>query len=153
MAILQGVCSSLKQQLFLGVHDFRASGGDVFKMALYTSAANLGADTTTYTTAGEVSSSGTNYAAGGVTLSSLGVFVSNGVAYIDFADAVFTNVTLTARGALIYNSTPSANGESGALTNPAVCVLDFGADRTVTASNFTVQFPLPTSTTAIVRIG
>jgi hypothetical protein len=152
MAILQGVCSSFKQQLFLGVHDFRASGGDVFKMALYTSVADLGADTTTYTTAGEVSSSGTNYPAGGITLTSFGAFVSGGVAYVDFADAVFANVNLTARGALIYNSTPSANGESGALTNPAVCVLDFGADRTAASNNFTVQFPLPTSTTAIVRI-
>ena len=152
MAIAQTLCSSFKAEVLLGVHDFRATSGDTFKIALYTSAADLGANTTQYTTAEEIT--GTGYTAGGQTLTNLGVSVSNGVGFTTFANAVFTSSSFTARGALIYNTTPSATGANGAaLTNPAVCVLDFGADRTVYDNTFTITFPAAGSTTAIIRIG
>lgn len=152
MAIAQTLCSSFKAELLLGVHDFRATSGDTFKIALYTSAADLGANTTQYTATGETT--GTGYTAGGQTLTNLGVSVSNGVGFTTFANAVFTSASFTARGALIYNTTPSATDANGAaLTDPAVCVLDFGADRTVYDNTFTITFPAAGSTTAIIRIG
>lgn len=151
MAITQAACNSFKQQLMLAVHDFRATGGDTFKLALYTASATLDANTTAYTASGE--SSGTNYPAGGGTLTRLGTFLTAPTAFLDFQDLTFVNVTVTARGALIYNSTPSANSESGSpLTNPSVCVLDFGGDKVATAGDFTIIFPAATSTTAILRI-
>ena len=156
MAIVQSMCSSFKAEILLSVHDFRASGGDTFKLALYTSLASINANTTAYTTSNEVV--GTNYVAGGATLSSLGVTTVNtntstGVGYLNFSNLTFSNVTLTARGALIYNTTPSALSNSGAtLVNPAVCVLDFGSDKTATAGAFTIVFPTAGDTTAIVRI-
>jgi hypothetical protein len=151
MAISQAACNSFKQQLMLAVHDFRATGGDTFKLALYTASANLGSGTTAYTVTGE--SSGANYVAGGNTLTRLGTFLTAPTAFLDFADLTFTNVTVTARGALIYNTTPSANAEDGTpLTNPSVCVLDFGGDKTATAGDFTIIFPAATATTAIIRI-
>jgi hypothetical protein len=151
MPIAQTLCSSFKAEVLLGVHDFRAVGGDTFRIALYTAAADLGADTTQYTTAGQIT--GTGYTAGGLVLTNLGVSVANGVGFANFANAVFTSASFTARGALIYNTTPSATGANGAvLTNPAVCVLDFGADRTVSNSSFTVMFPAAGSNTAIIRI-
>jgi hypothetical protein len=156
MAITQGMCTSFKAEVLLAVHDFRATGGDTFKIALYTAAANLNANTTAYTTSNEVT--GTGYTAGGKTLTNLGVTASNdssaqGTGYATFANVTWPSSTITARGALIYNSTPSANGTSNtALTNPAVAVLDFGSDKTVTAGNFTIVFPAATNTTAIVRI-
>jgi hypothetical protein len=151
MAISQAACSSFKQQLLLGVHDFRATSGDTFKLALYTASANLGSATTAYTASGE--SSGANYSAGGNTLTRLGTFLTAPTAFLDFADLTFVNVTVTARGALIYNTTPSAAAEDGSpLTNPSVCVLDFGGDKTSTAGDFTIVFPAATSTTAIIRI-
>lgn len=149
----QTLCTSFKAEVLLGVHDFRATGGDVFKIALYTSTANLGADTTQYTSDGEVV--GINYTAGGIPLTNLGVTTSTSGArgFTNFADAVFPLVTLVARGALIYNATPSATAEDGStLTNPAVCVLDFGADKTANGNNFTVYFPPSTANNAIVRI-
>jgi hypothetical protein len=151
--ISQTLCASFKAQVLLGVHDFRASGGDTFKIALYTSLADLGASTTQYTATGECVGAG--YSAGGITLTNLGVSTdtSASVGFTTFANATFTGVTLTARGALIYNTTPSATAANGAaLTNPAVCVLDFGEDKTVTASNLTVVFPANTSSAAIIRI-
>ncbi len=141
MAITQAVCNSFKQQILEGVHDLE-SGGDVIKLALYTSQATLSAATTSYTTGNEVSASG-QYAAKGGTLASQQVGLNNGVAIVDFADLSFTGVTLTARGALIYNSTEA---------NKAVCALDFGSDKTATSGTFTIQFPNFTSTTAILRI-
>jgi hypothetical protein len=151
MPIAQTLCSSFKAESLLGVHDFRAVGGDTFKIALYTAAANINANTTQYTTAGEVV--GTGYTAGGRVLTNLGVSLANAVGFATFANAVFANSSITARGALIYNTTPSAAGADGAtLTNPAVCVLDFGADCTSNSSNFTISFPAATSTTAIIRI-
>lgn len=151
MPIAQTLCTSFKAEILLGVHDFRASGGDTFKIALYTSLASLGAATTAYTATGEVS--GTGYSAGGATLTNLGVSSSGTTGLADFSDVTFSSASFTARAALIYNTTPSAAGASGAaLTNPAVCVLDFGSDKTVTAGNFTIEFPSATATSAIVRI-
>jgi hypothetical protein len=139
------ICNSFKKQLMGGEHDFD-SGGDTFNLAMFTSAATLGASTTNYTTASEVSSSG--YTAGGKALVNQGVKVSSGVAITDFADLSFTGVTLTARGALIYNTTT----DGGSATTEAVCVLDFGADKTATSGTFTIQFPAFTTSAAILRI-
>lgn len=156
MSITQVMCSSFKAEVLLGVHDFRATGGDTFKLALYTSLASLDANTTTYTSANEVV--GTGYTAGGVTLVNLGVTTSNtssgsGVGFATFNNVTFTTATFTARGALIYNTTPSALSNTGAtLVNPAVCVLDFGSDKTVTVGTFIVTMPTATSTTALIRI-
>jgi len=157
MAITQAMCTSFKAQLLLGVHDFRPSaqsGADTFKLALYTSSASLDANTTAYTSSGE--SSGVT--AGGASLTNTGVGTTNtnstaGTGFTDFSDLTFSNVTTTARGALIYNSTPSANDNSNsALTNAAVCVLDFGGDKTSTAGDFTIIFPTFDATSAIIRI-
>lgn len=141
MAIAQAVCNSFKQEILEGQHQFE-SGGDVFKLALYQNTANLSAATTAYTTSGEVGDSG-EYSAGGGALQSQQTGLDTGVAIVDFADLSFTGVTLTARGALIYNTSAS---------NKAVCVLDFGADKTATSGTFTVQFPAFTSAAAILRI-
>ena len=151
MAIAQGICNSFKQELFLGVHDFRATGGDVFKLALYTAAATLGATTTAYTSSNEVVSP--NYSAGGASLTNLGTFLTAPTAFIDYADLTFVNVTLTTRGCLIYNTTPSANDNSNnPLTNPSVRVLDFGGDKQAVAGDITIVFPSATATTALIRI-
>ncbi len=139
------ICNSFKKQLLGGEHDFD-SGGDTFKLAMYTSVATLGASTTNYATTNEVSSSG--YTAGGSALVNQGVKVSSGVAITDFADLSFTGVTLTARGALIYNTTT----DGGTGTTEAVAVLDFGADKTATSGTFTIQFPAFTTSAAILRI-
>ena len=158
MAITQTLCTSFKAELMLAVHDFRLTSGDTFKLALYTSAASIDANTTAYTSSSEVSSSGTNYTAGGGTLVNLGVTASNtsasaGTGFTDFTDLTFANATITARGALIYNTTPSANGTANTtLTNAAVAVLDFGSDKTSTDGDFTIIFPTATNTTAIIRI-
>jgi len=153
MAITQAMCTSCKGEILLSVHDFRATSGDTFKLALYTSSANLDATTTAYTATGEVSSSGTNYTTGGGTLTNLGVVTSGTTGFTDFADLTFANATITARGALIYNTTPSALSNGGSvLTNPAVAVLDFGSDKTSTNGDFTIIFPTPAASTAIIRI-
>ena len=140
------ICNSFKKQLIAGEHDFDSSGGDTFKLAMYTSVATLGASTTNYATTNEVSSSG--YTAGGGTLVNSGVKVSSGVAITDFSDLSFTGVTLTARGALIYNTTT----DGGTGTTEAVAVLDFGGDKTATSGTFTIQFPAFTTSAAILRI-
>lgn len=158
MAITQAMTTSFKAELMLAVHDFRPTDGDTFKLALYSSSASLDANTTAYTSSNEVSSSGTNYTAGGGSLTNLGVVTSNnsastGTGYTDFSDLTFANSTITARGALIYNSTPSANSNANTtLTNAAVAVLDFGSDKTSTEGDFTIIFPTATNTTAIIRI-
>ena len=141
MAITQAVCNSFKKELLDGVHDLD-SGGDAFKLALYTSQATINAATTSFTTGNEVSASG-QYASGGSQLQSQQTSVASGVAIVDFADLSFTGVTLTARGALIYNSTDGKK---------AVCALDFGGDKTATAGTFTIQFPAFTTSAAILRI-
>lgn len=158
MAISQAMCTSFKAELLLGVHDFRSIGGDTFKLALYTSSATINANTTAYTTSGEVSSSGTNYPAGGGALVNLGVSstsinTESGVGFTDFSDLTFANSSITARGAMIYNTTPSAfAADNSPLTNPAACVLDFGSDKISTNGDFTIIFPAPSATTAIIRI-
>jgi len=139
------ICNSFKGQLLQGEHDFDTSS-DTYKLAMFTSQATLGASTTNYATTNEVSSSG--YTAGGSALVNQGVKVSSGIAITDFADLSFTGVTLTARGALIYNTT--TNG--GTNTTDAVAVLDFGGDKTATAGTFTIQFPAFTTSAAILRI-
>lgn len=156
MAITQSMTTSFKAEVMLGVHDFRAAGGDTFKLALYTSAASLDANTTAYTASNETTGAG--YTAGGGTLSNIGVTTatgtsSTGTGFTTFSDLTFATATITARGALIYNTTPSALSNAGAtLTNPAVAVLDFGSDKSSSAGNFTISFPSATSTTAIIRI-
>ena len=142
MAITQALPNSFKKQLLDGDQDFSSAGGDVFKLALYVSTATLGATTTAYTTTGEVTASGA-YSAGGGTLVNSGTSVVSTVAFTDFADLSFTGVTITARGALIYNTS---------FSNAAVAVLDFTTDKTATSGTFTIQFPAFTSTAAIIRI-
>jgi hypothetical protein len=143
MAITQAVANSFKGELLTGTHNFTLSTGNVFKLALYTSAATLSSATTVYTSTNEVAITG-QYTSGGGALTNVSPVVSSGVAFIDFADISFTGVTLTAAGALIYNTSQS---------NKAVCVLDFGADKTATSGTFTIQFPADTTAAAILRIG
>ena len=140
------ICNTFKKELLQGKHDFDTSS-DTYKLAMYTSSATLGASTENYTTSNEVANTG-QYAAGGGTLVNQGVKVSSGVAITDFADLSFTGVTLTARGALIYNTTT----DGGSNTTDAVAVLDFGGDKTATAGTFTIQFPAFTTSAAILRI-
>jgi hypothetical protein len=154
MAITQAMCTSFKAQALLGVHDFRPEGSatsDVFKLALYSAGASLSAGTTAYVTDSE--SVGTNYVAGGSALTNLGVTTGTSSGFVDFSDLTFTNVTVNAAGALIYNSTPSTTDNTGAtLTNAAVCVLDFGGTKQASAGDFSVIFPANTSAAAIIRI-
>ena len=144
MAITQAIANAFKKQLLEGDASFKSSGGDVFKLALYTSSATLNSATTSFTTTAEVSNTGT-YASGGDKLTGQNTSIASGVAIVDFADLSFTGVTLTARGALIYNT-------SSAVTNAAVCALDFGGDKTATSGTFTIQFPAFTTAAAILRI-
>jgi len=156
MAITQAMTTSFKAEILLAVHDFRASSGDTFKFALYTSSASIDANTTAYTATNEVS--GTNYSAGGGILTNGGVTATNtnasaGTGFTTFSNLTFSNATITARGALIYNTTPSANGTANTtLTNASVAVLDFGSDKTSTAGDFTIIFPTNNNTSAIIRI-
>jgi len=141
MAITQAMCSSFKGEVMQALHDFDVAA-NTFKLALYTSSATLDASTTVYSSSNEVPNSG-SYTAGGGTLTNQGVTVSGTTGFTDFADLSFTSATITARGALIYNST---NGDR------AVCVLDFGGDKTSTAGTFTIIFPTPDASNAIIRI-
>jgi len=136
------LCTSFKVELLKGVHNFSAAGGDTFKIALYDNNASFTAATTAYTTSDEVVGSG--YTAGGNTLTNIDPTSSGTTAFLDFADTTWSAATITARGALIYNSS--------AVGNPAVAVLDFGADKTSTAGDFTVVFPTADASNAIVRI-
>jgi hypothetical protein len=142
MAITQAVANSFKGEILQAQHNFTAATGNVFKLALYTSAATLSSATTVYTSTNEVASSG-QYTSGGGVLTNISPVVSSGVAFIDFADISFTGVTLTAAGCLIYNTSSS---------NKAVMVLDFGGDKSATSGTFTIQFPADTSSAAILRI-
>jgi len=146
LAITQAMCTSFKDQILEAVHDFRTSGGDVFKLALYSSAATLDATTTAYTSSNEVANSGT-YAAGGGTLTNVTPTTTGTTAFADFDDISFTSATINARGALIYNSTPTHT-----YTNPSVEVLDFGGDKISTSGTFTIQFPTADASNAIIRI-
>jgi anaerobic selenocysteine-containing dehydrogenase len=138
MAITSGICISFKKEILLGEHDLDT---DALKLALYTSAASLSDGTTAYTTSQEVV--GTGYSAGGVTLTGVDVTVDSSVAVVSITDAVVTAATITARGALIYNSTNA---------NKAVAVFDFGADKSSSNGDFTIQFPAAAAATAIIRI-
>ena len=150
MAITQAMCTSFKQELLEGVHNFKNSGGDTFKLALYaissggksSTTATLGATTTALVTTGEIASSGT-YTTGGGSLTRVDPSTSGTTAFTDFADISFTTATITARGALIYNSSDS---------NKAGAVLDFGGNKTSTSGTFTVQFPTADASNAIIRI-
>ena len=136
------IASSFKKELLEGKHDFTASTGSAFKLAMYNSNAVLGKSTTSYTTGSEVTSPA-GYTAGGKALVNTGTSVASSVAITTFGNLSFTNVTLTARGALIYNTSNS---------NSAVAVLNFVTDKTATAGTFTIQFPAYTTSAAILRI-
>lgn len=146
MAITQALTTTFKVQLLKGQHDFSASGGHTFKIALYTSSATLGASTTDYSSTNEVT--GTGYTAGGATLTNVEPEASGTTALLDFADVSWTSASFTARGALIYNTTTGG----GSTTTDSVVVLDFGADRTVSSGTFTVTFPAADASSAIIRI-
>ena len=151
MAITSAICSSFKQELLEGKHDFQTSGngGHSFKIALYTSSATLGAATTAYSATNEISNtSGSAYSAGGAALTNTGVGLTSTTAFTDFSDVSYTSASFTANGALIYNTT--TDGGSG--TTDAVAVIAFGSDKTATNGSFTMQFPANDSSNAIIRL-
>ena len=141
MAITSTLTTSFKKELLEATHNFKASGGNSFKLALYTSSATLGATTTAFTTTGQAS--GTNYSSGGSALTNIAPLTSGTVGFTDFADLTFGTATITARGCMIYNDT---NGDK------SVATIDFGGDKTSTAGDFTIVFPAKASGTAIIRI-
>jgi hypothetical protein len=141
------MCTSFKQQLLQAQHDFTASTGHTFKLALYTNSASFTAATTDYTATNEVANSG-SYSAGGGTLTNVTPTTGGTTAFTDFADITFTTATITAHGALIYNTT--TGGGSG--TTDTVVVLDFGSDKTSTAGDFQIVFPTADASNAIIRI-
>jgi hypothetical protein len=143
LSIDQAVCNSFKAQLLDGDHDFSTAGGDVFKLALYQSNAVLNATTTVFTSTNEVGDSGT-YVSGGGILAGQTVSLDSATGIVTFSDLSFTGVTLSALGAVIYNSSFGSNA--------AVCVLDFGAVKTATSGTFTILFPAFTAAAAILRI-
>lgn len=140
MAITQAMCTSFKQELLTGTHNF-TTGQDTIKLALYTSSASLDASTTAYSTSNEVS--GTGYSAGGNTLTNVTPTTGGTTAFTDFDDTSFTSSSITARGALIYNSSQG---------DKAICVLDFGSDKTSSNGTFSIVFPNAAASTAIIRI-
>ena len=145
MAITSAVCNSFKVEVLQAEHNFTASSGNTFNLALYTSSATLSASTTAYGTSNEITnSSGSAYTAGGKALTSVTPTLDSSTAVCDFADISWTSASFTANGCLIYNDT--ATGD------PAVCAVAFGGDKTVSSGTFTVQFPAAAATTAIVRI-
>ena len=145
MAITSAVCTSFKVEILKGVHDFTATTGNTFKIALYTSDATLGASTTAFSATNEITnSSGTAYTSGGATLTSVTPTSDSTTAVCDFADVSYTDASFTANGALIYND--SASGD------PACVVVAFGSDKTVTSGTFTIQFPTADATNAIIRL-
>ena len=155
MAITQAMCTSFKSELLQGIHNFHngsgggttttTGSGNTFKIALYTSSVTLSASTTAYATTNEIS--GTNYTAGGNTLTNVDPSTSGTTALTDFADTTWSTATITANGALIYNSSNTAG-----TANRAVAALAFGGDKTSTAGDFTIQFPAADASNAIIRI-
>lgn len=144
MAISSAICNSFKQEILVGTHNFTASSGNAFKLAMYTSSASLGAGTTAYATTNEITNaSGSAYSAGGKTIVSVTPVLDGSTAVCDFADISFTSASFTANGCLIYNDTQA---------DKAVCVVAFGGDKTVSSGTFTIQFPAAAASTAIVRI-
>jgi hypothetical protein len=149
MAITSAVCTSFKVELLKGQHDFTASTGDTFKIALFDSDATLGASTTDYSTSEEITNtSGTAYTAGGATLTNVTPTSSSTTAYTDFDDVSWTDASFTANGALIYDTTTG----TGSGTTDAVAAIAFGGDKTATSGTFTIQFPAAAASTAILRI-
>jgi hypothetical protein len=146
MAITSALCTSFKKELLERKHDFNTTSGHTFKIALYTSSATLGASTTAYTTSNEVV--GTGYTAGGVALTNIDPTSSGTTAFVDFADATWASATITAAGALIYNTTT----DGGSSTTNAVAVISFGGDKTSTNGDFVVQFPAADASNAIIRL-
>ena len=142
MTIVTAMCTSFKKELLEAKHNFLASGGNTFKLALYTSSATLGAATTAYSATNETS--GTGYSAGGAALTNMNPTSSGTTGFTDFDDLTFSSSTITANGALIYNDTASGD--------PAVCSLAFGGDKTSTSGDFTIQFPTADASNAIIRI-
>ena len=144
MAITSAICTSFKVELLKGTHDFTATTGNTFKIALYDSDATLGASTTAFSTSEEITNtSGTAYTSGGATLTSVTPVADSTTAVCDFADVSFSSASFTANGALIYNSSAS---------NVAVCAIAFGSDKTATNGTFTIQFPTADATNAIIRL-
>ena len=144
MAITSAICTSFKVELLKGVHDFTATTGDTYKIALYDSDATLGAGTTAFSTSEEITNtSGSAYTSGGATLTSVTPVADSTTAVCDFADVSFSSASFTANGALIYNSSES---------NKAVCAIAFGSDKTATNGTFTIQFPTADATNAIIRL-
>jgi len=144
MAITSAICTSFKVELLKGVHNFTATTGNTFKIALYDSDATLGASTTAFSTSEEITNtSGTAYTSGGATLTSVTPVADSTTAVCDFADVSFSSASFTANGALIYNSSAS---------NVAVCAIAFGSDKTATNGTFTIQFPTADATNAIIRL-
>ena len=144
MAISSAICTSFKQEILVGTHNFTASSGDTFKIALFTSDASLGAGTTAFSTSNEISNtSGSAYSSGGATLTSVTPTTSGTTAFCDFSDVSFTSASFTANGALIYNDSQS---------DKAVAVIAFGGDKTVSSGTFTIQFPTADASNAIIRI-
>lgn len=142
MAITQAMATSFKKELLEAKHNFLSSGGNDFKLALYTSSATMSAATTAYTTTNEAT--GTNYTAKGASLTRVNPSTSGTTAFTDFADLTFGTATITARGCMIYNDTASGD--------PAVAVFDFGGDKTSTAGSFTISFPTADASNAVIRI-
>ena len=144
MAITSAICNSFKQEILVGTHNFTASSGHTFKIALFTSDATLNKSTTAYSTSNEISNtSGSAYSAGGATLTRVTPTLSTDTAVCDFADVSFSSASFTANGALIYNSSQS---------DKAVAAIAFGSDKTVTSGTFTIQFPAADASNAIIRI-
>lgn len=151
MAITSAICSSFKQELLEGKHDFQTSGsgGHSFKIALYTSSATLGASTTAYSATNEITNTaGSAYTAGGAALTNTGVGLTSTTAFTDFSDVSYSSASFTANGALIYNTTT----DGGTGTTNAVAVIAFGSDKTATNGTFTIQFPANDSSNAIIRL-
>jgi len=145
MAITSAICTSFKVEILKAVHNFTASSGNTFNIALYDSDASLGAGTTAYTTSEEITNtSGSAYTAKGEALTSVTPVASSTTAVCDFADVSWTSASFTARGCMIFND--SASGD------PSVCCIDFGGDKTATNGTFTIQFPTANSSDAIIRI-
>ena len=144
MAISSAICNSFKQEILVGTHNFTASSGNAFKIALYTSSASLGASTTAYSATNEISNtSGSAYSAGGETITSVTPVLDGSTAVCDFADVSWSSASFTANGCLIYNDTQS---------DKACAVVAFGGDKTVSSGTFTVQFPANDATSAILRL-
>jgi hypothetical protein len=149
MSITSAICSSFKQELLQGKHSFESSGGGAFKIALFTSSADLGAATTDYSTTAEITNTaGSAYSAGGAALTNTGVGLTSTTAFTDFSDVSWTTASFTANGALIYDTTTGASTS----TTDSICAIAFGSDKTATTGTFTIQFPANDSSNAIIRL-